>query len=167
MYKVLLTVLFGMVSLNLFAADAKNDKLPPHEYSLTLVKPDAVASNHVGDVVARFEKGGLCVAAARMTKLTKQQAESFYAVHKDRPFYPDLVTYMSSGPIVAIVLEGTDTVAKARAIMGATDPKKAAAGTIRADFGQSVQQNAVHGSDSIENAKKEIAFFFKPNEIYR
>jgi nucleoside-diphosphate kinase len=134
--------------------------------TLSIIKPDAVAANHIGEIIARFEKAGLKVAAAKMTRLSKSEAESFYAVHKERPFYKDLVAYMSSGPIFVQVLEGSDAVNKNRELMGATDPKKAAKGTIRADFGTDVQSNAVHGSDSVDNAKTEIAFFFKPSEIY-
>lgn len=143
------------------------EKITPTEYTLSLIKPDAVKANHIGDIVARFEKNGLHIAAIKMVFLTKDQAAEFYAVHKDRPFYNDLVAFMSSGPIVAIVLEGNDAVAKNREIMGATDPKKAAAGTLRADFAESVQKNAVHGSDSRDNAKKEIMFFFKPDEVLK
>lgn len=165
MMKLLFVLILGFASVNLAAEAAP--KPAPKEYTLTLIKPEALAANHVGEILARFEKGGLCVAGIKTLKLSKQQAEKFYEVHKERPFYTDLVKYMSSGPIVAVVLEGKDPVTKARAIMGATDPKKAAPGTIRADFGVSIQENAVHGSDSAENAKKEIAFFFNPSDIIR
>lgn len=136
------------------------------EKTLSIIKPDAVETNHIGEIIARFEKAGLKVVAAKMTKLSKTEAERFYAVHKDRPFYKDLVAYMTSGPIFVQVLEGEDAVAKNRDIMGATNPKNADKGTIRADFGTNIERNAVHGSDSLENAKTEIAFFFKKNEIF-
>lgn len=143
------------------------EKSVPTEYTLSLIKPDAVSANHIGEILTRFEKNGLKIAAIKMVFLTKEQAGQFYEVHKVRPFYPNLVEFMSSGPIVAIVLEGTEAVAKNRELMGATDPKKASAGTIRADFAESVTKNAVHGSDTRDNAKKEIAFFFKPTEILK
>ena len=137
------------------------------EQTLSIIKPDAVEKNHIGEIIARFEKAGLRVAALKMVQLTKEQASDFYVQHKDLPFYGNLVIFMSSGPVVAIVLEGPDAVAKNRAIMGTTDPKKAASGTLRADFAESISRNAVHGSDSLESAKKEIAFIFKPTEILR
>lgn len=169
--KLLFTILLTLVALPLMAdilPEARPvEKMLPTEYTLSLIKPDAVAANHIGEIIARFEKGGLRIAAIKMVYLNKEQAERFYEVHKERPFFADLVTFMSSGPIVAMVLEGDDAVAKNRTIMGATDPKKAASGTLRADFAQSIQKNAVHGSDSRENAKKEIAFFFKPTEVLR
>lgn len=136
------------------------------QQTLSIIKPDGVASHHIGDIIARFEKAGLKIAAIKMVHLTKEQAEQFYAVHKGKPFFNDLTTYMSSGPIVPIVLEGDNAIAKNRELMGATDPKQAAPGTIRADFAQSKSMNAVHGSDAPETAKEEIAFFFKPSEIY-
>lgn len=135
------------------------------EQTLTLVKPDAVAAQHAGDILARYEKSGLKIAALKMTKLTKEQAGAFYAVHRERPFYADLVDFMSSGPIVALVLEGPNAVQKNRELIGDTEPKKASPGTLRADFGTSKGHNAVHGSDSLDAAKTEIAFFFKPEEI--
>lgn len=137
------------------------------EQTLSIIKPDAVAANHIGEIIARFEKAGLRIGAIKMVQLTKEQAETFYAVHKERPFYADLVTFMVSGPVVIMVLEGENAVAKNREIMGATDPKKASPGTLRADFAESVQRNAVHGSDAAETAKAEIAFFFKPSDIVR
>lgn len=133
--------------------------------TLTIVKPDAVAKSVIGQIYARFESQGLKVVAARMMHLTAAQAEQFYAIHKERPFFRDLVSFMISGPVVVQVLEGEDAVARARAIMGATNPKEAAPGTIRADFADSIDANAIHGSDSIENAAQEIAFFFKPEDI--
>lgn len=171
MMKLIFTLLMSICSLGLNAEVSGQarpvEKIVPTEYTLSLIKPDAVAANHVGDIIARFEKNGLQVAALKMVFLTKEQASEFYAVHKERPFFPDLVKFMSSGPIVAIVLQGDEAVAKNRELMGATDPKKASPGTIRADFAESVTKNAVHGSDSRDNAKKEIVFFFKPTEILK
>lgn len=135
------------------------------ERTFSIVKPDAVAKNVIGEIYARFEKAGLRIVAARMLHLTREQAEGFYAVHKERPFYNDLVAFMISGPVMVQVLEGEDAIRKNREVMGATNPKEAAPGTIRADFASSVQENAVHGSDAPETAKVEIEFFFKPEEI--
>lgn len=135
------------------------------EQTLSIIKPDAVASHYIGNILARFEKSNLQIAGLKMLRLTPEKAGQFYEVHKDRPFYADLVKYMSSGPVVVIVLQGPDAVAKNRQIMGATDPSKALQGTLRADFGKSMTENAVHGSDSLENAQKEIAFFFAKDEI--
>lgn len=135
------------------------------ERTLSIIKPDAVGKNHIGAIIARFEKAGLKVIASKMLQLSQEQAQGFYAVHKERPFFKDLVTFMVTGPVVVMTLEGENAIAKNREIMGATDPKKAAPGTIRADFATSIDENAVHGSDSSENAATEIAFFFKANEI--
>jgi nucleoside-diphosphate kinase len=135
------------------------------ERTLSIVKPDGVARNLIGEVYRRFESKGLKLIAARMLKLSQEQAELFYAVHRERPFYKDLVHYMTSGPVIAQVLEGEDAVARHREIMGATDPKKAAPGTIRADLAESVQANVVHGSDAPDTAAQEIAFFFSTTEI--
>jgi nucleoside-diphosphate kinase len=135
------------------------------ERTLSIVKPDGVARNLIGEVYRRFETQGLRIVAARMLRLSQPQAELFYEVHRERPFYKDLVRYMTSGPVVAQVLEGDDAVARNREIMGATDPKKAAAGTIRADLAQSIEQNVVHGSDATDTAQREIAFFFSTTEI--
>jgi len=135
------------------------------ERTLSIIKPDAVAKNVIGKIIDRFESNGLRIAACKKIKLTKEDAAKFYEVHKERPFFNDLCEYMSSGPVVVMVLEGENAVAKNRELMGATDPKKAAPGTIRADFAESIEANAVHGSDSLENAKKEIAFFFSEREI--
>lgn len=135
------------------------------EQTLSIIKPDAVAKNHIGDIIARFEKGGLRIAAAKMVHLSKCQAEAFYGVHKDRPFFNDLVKFMISGPCLAMILEGDNAISKNRDIMGATDPKKAAPGTIRADFAESIDANAVHGSDAPETAKGEISFFFCTKDI--
>lgn len=133
--------------------------------TLSIIKPDAVGKNHIGEIIARFEKSGLKIVAAKMAHLSKEQAEGFYAVHKERPFFKDLVGFMTTGPVLIMALEGDDAVSKNRDLMGATDPKKAAPGTIRADFASSIDENAVHGSDSEENAAIEIAYFFKANEV--
>lgn len=137
------------------------------EQTLSIIKPDAVAKNKIGRVISHFEEAGLSIAAIKMVQLSKEEARSFYAVHKDRSFYPELVEFMVSGPVVVMVIEGKDAVAKNRSIMGATDPAKAAPGTIRSELAESIQKNAVHGSDSKENAKIEIGFFFEPEEIVR
>ncbi|HUO94617.1 MAG TPA: nucleoside-diphosphate kinase [Steroidobacteraceae bacterium] len=135
------------------------------ERTLSIVKPDGVQKNLIGDVYRRFEQAGLKIVAARMRHLTQREAEGFYAVHRERPFYKDLVRYMTSGPVVVQVLEGENAVAKNRDLMGATDPKKAAQGTIRADLAASIEENVVHGSDSAENAAREISFFFAETEL--
>lgn len=137
----------------------------PIEKTLSIIKPDAVAKKVIGEIISRFEKGGLQIVAAKMMRLTKNQAEAFYSVHKERPFFPALVNFMSSGPVLVQVLQGENAILRNRQIMGATNPKEAAAGTIRADFADSIDHNAVHGSDAIETAQQEIAFFFKPEEI--
>jgi len=136
------------------------------ERTLSIIKPDAVAKNVIGQIAARFEQAGLAIVAARMMWLSRQQAEGFYAVHRERPFYRDLVEFMTSGPVMIQVLEGKNAVQKNRELMGATDPAKAAKGTIRADFAQSIDANAVHGSDSPQNAATEIAYFFPADEIF-
>ena len=136
------------------------------EQTLSIIKPDAVANNHIGEILTRFEKAGLRVIAAKMMHLTEKEAKAFYAVHKERPFFADLVTFMTEGPVLVTVLEGAGAVLKNRQIMGATNPKEAAAGTIRKDFAQSIDRNAVHGSDSLENAKIEIDFFFDKKELF-
>jgi nucleoside-diphosphate kinase len=130
------------------------------ERTLSIIKPDAVAKNIIGEIYSRFEKNGLRIIAARMMQLSKAQAEGFYAVHRERPFYKDLVEFMTSGPVVVQVLEGENAINKNRELMGATNPKDAAPGTIRADFATTVDENAVHGSDGPDTAKQEIAFFF-------
>lgn len=135
------------------------------ERTLSIVKPDGVQKNLVGEVYRRFEAAGLRIVAARMLRLRQDQAEQFYAVHRERPFFPDLVKYMTSGPVVVQVLEGEDAINKNRELMGATDPKKAAAGTIRADFAASIEENVVHGSDGPATAAQEIAFFFAGADI--
>ncbi|WP_321159077.1 nucleoside-diphosphate kinase, partial [Campylobacter jejuni] len=131
----------------------------------SIIKPDAVKKGVIGKILDRFESNGLRIAAMKKVQLSKEQAENFYAVHKERPFFKDLVEFMISGPVVVSILEGEGAVLKNRDLMGATNPKEAKAGTIRADFAESIDANAVHGSDSLENAKIEIEFFFKPNEI--
>ncbi|PJQ85739.1 nucleoside-diphosphate kinase [Campylobacter jejuni subsp. jejuni] len=135
------------------------------EKTLSIIKPDAVKKGVIGKILDRFESNGLRIAAMKKVQLSKEQAENFYAVHKERPFFKDLVKFMISGPVVVSILEGEGAVLKNRDLMGATNPKEAKAGTIRADFAESIDANAVHGSDSLENAKIEIEFFFKPNEI--
>lgn len=135
------------------------------ERTLSIIKPDAVAKNVIGQIYSRFEQAGLKIVASRMTHLTEKEAGGFYAVHSARPFFKDLVSFMTSGPVVIQVLEGEDAIAKHRDIMGATNPKNAAPGTIRADFADSIDENAVHGSDSAENAAIEIAYFFRTTEL--
>lgn len=135
------------------------------ERTLSIVKPDGVEKNLIGEVYRRFEQAGLKVVAARMMQLTQSQAEGFYAVHRERPFYRDLVRYMTSGPVMVQVLEGENAVARHRDIMGATDPKKAAPGTIRADLAASIEQNVVHGSDAADTAAREIRYFFADSDI--
>ncbi len=139
----------------------------PVERTLSIIKPDAVKKNVIGKILARFEKAGLRVVAARMTQLSRDEAEGFYAVHRERPFFNDLVKFMISGPVLVQVLEGESAIAKNRDLMGATDPKKAAKGTIRADFADSIDANAVHGSDSPDTARTEIAYFFPNGGVYR
>ena len=136
------------------------------ERTFSIIKPDAVAKNAVGQILARFEGAGLKIIAARMMHLTRKQAEGFYAVHRERPFFKDLVDFMISGRVLVQVLEGENAIAKNRELMGATDPKKAAPGTIRAEFAESIDANAVHGSDGPETAQTEIAFFFPVSAIY-
>lgn len=130
------------------------------EQTLSIIKPDAVAKNVIGEIYDRFEKAGLCIVAARMEHLSREKAGEFYAVHKERPFYNDLVDFMTSGPVMVQVLEGENAIAKNREVMGATNPAEAAAGTIRADFAKTVDENAVHGSDGADTARVEIDFFF-------
>ena len=136
------------------------------ERTLSIIKPDAVAKNVIGKIYSRFETNGLKIVAARMVHLSRQDAEGFYAVHKERPFFKDLVEFMSSGPVMIQVLQGEGAIARNRDLMGATDPKKAAAGTIRADFADSIDANAVHGSDAAETAAVEIGYFFPALNVY-
>ena len=135
------------------------------ERTISIIKPDAVAKNVIGAIYSRFESAGLKIVAAKMLHLSREQAEGFYAVHRERGFFNDLVSFMISGPVMVQVLEGEDAILKNREIMGATNPKDAAPGTIRADFAVSIDENAVHGSDSAETAAQEIAYFFQPNEL--
>jgi nucleoside-diphosphate kinase len=136
------------------------------ERTLSIVKPDGVRGNLIGEVYRRFETAGLSIIAARMLHLSQREAEGFYAVHRERPFFKDLVRYMSSGPVIVQVLEGENAIARNRDLMGATDPKKAAAGTIRADLAASIEQNVVHGSDAADTAAREIAYFFSTTELH-
>lgn len=136
------------------------------ERTLSIIKPDAVTKNVIGEIYTRFEKAGLNVVAARMMHLSREQAEGFYAVHRERPFFKDLVGFMMSGPILVQVLEGEDAIRKNREVMGATNPQEAAAGTIRHDYATSIDANAAHGSDATETARDEIAFFFRDDEIF-
>ncbi|MTI12977.1 nucleoside-diphosphate kinase [Sansalvadorimonas verongulae] len=135
------------------------------ERTLSIIKPDAVAKNVVGQIYSRFEKAGLKIVAGKMLHLSQEKAEGFYAEHKERPFFKDLVAFMTSGPVVVSVLEGENAVALHRELMGATNPKEAAAGTIRADFAETIDENAVHGSDAPESAAREVAYFFEGSEI--
>ena len=136
------------------------------ERTLSIVQPDGVSGNRIGEVCRRFETAGLSIIAARMLRLSQREAEGFYAVHRERPFFKDLVRYMTSGPVVVQVLEGENAIARNRDIMGATDPKKAAPGTIRADLAQSIEQNVVHGADAPDTAAREIAYFFSTTELH-
>ncbi|MCK4864582.1 MAG: nucleoside-diphosphate kinase [Gammaproteobacteria bacterium] len=137
----------------------------PLERTISIIKPDAVARNVIGEIYSRFEKAGLKIIASKMMQLSEEKAGEFYAVHKERPFYGELVAFMTSGPVMVQILEGEDAIAKNREVMGATNPKEAAAGTIRADFAESIDENAVHGSDGSDTAKAEMAFFFSDDEI--
>lgn len=136
-----------------------------NERTLSIIKPDAVAKNVIGKIYTRFEDAGLKIVAAKMLQLSQEQAEGFYAEHKERPFFKDLVSFMTSGPVVVQVLEGENAIGKNRDLMGATNPKEAEPGTIRADFASSIDANAVHGSDSAKSAEREVAYFFQPDEI--
>jgi len=135
------------------------------EHTLSIIKPDAVSKNIIGKIYSRFEKAGLCIVAAKMVHLSQEKAEGFYAEHKERPFFTDLVAFMTSGPVMIQVLEGENAITLNRDIMGATNPKDAAAGTIRADFAESIDANAVHGSDAVASAEREVAYFFGDEEI--
>lgn len=134
--------------------------------TLSIIKPDAVKKNHIGEILSRFEKAGLIVIATKMKHLSPEEAEGFYAIHKERPFFKDLVDFMTSGPVVVSVLEGDDAIQKNRELMGATNPQEAAPGTIRADFAESIDANAVHGSDGLDTAKVEVSYFFRDNELF-
>lgn len=144
----------------------RRDTIMAIERTISIIKPDAVAKNVIGQIYSRFENNGLRIIAAKMKHLSEREAQDFYAVHKERPFFAALVEFMTSGPVMIQVLEGENAVAKNRELMGATNPKEATAGTIRADFAESIDANAVHGSDSLENAAIEIAYFFSQSEIY-
>ena len=135
------------------------------ERTISIIKPDAVAKNVIGEIYSRFEKAGLKIVASKMMQLGEEKAGEFYAVHKERPFYGELIAFMTSGPVMVQILEGEDAIAKNREVMGATNPKEAAAGTIRADFAESIDENAVHGSDGPDTAKAEMAFFFSDEEV--
>jgi len=137
-----------------------------HEYTLSIIKPDAVAKGVIGEIYRRFEEAGLKIAAAKMVQLSHAEAEAFYVVHKERPFFNDLVEFISSGPVMVQVLAGENAILKHRELMGATNPEEAAPGTIRADFADSIDQNAIHGSDAPETAPQEIRFFFEPTQIF-
>ncbi|MGL4539992.1 MAG: nucleoside-diphosphate kinase [Candidatus Rhabdochlamydia sp.] len=137
-----------------------------HEQTLSIIKPDAVSDNKIGEILSYFEKAGLEIVGIKMTRLTTEQAKAFYAIHAHRPFFQELIQFMTEGPIVAFVLEGQNAVNRTRELMGATNPKEAALGTIRRDFGASIERNAIHGSDTSENAKTEISFFFQPHAIF-
>lgn len=136
------------------------------EQTLSIIKPDAVEKNHIGEIIAIFEKAGLSIVAARMFHLSPEQGKGFYRVHEHRPFFGELVDFISSGPVLVLVLQGKNAIAKNRELMGATNPKEAAPGTVRAKYAESIGKNAVHGSDSAANAKMEISFFFKKEEIF-
>lgn len=153
-------------SSDLSISEPTSEQIVQMEHTLSIIKPDAVENNIVGEILEYLENAGLKIVASKMVRLTPEQAKSFYAVHKDKAFFPNLIAYMTSGPVILQVLEGEDAVAVNRQVMGATDPGKASPGTIRSDFGIDIERNAVHGSDSLENAKKEISFFFKSDEIY-
>lgn len=160
------TVLAAVLAFTLIGClTSDSDHTPTKEITLSIIKPDAVGDNHIGEIIARFEKNGLRVAGIKMVQLNEKEAGEFYAVHKERPFYKDLVKFMTSGPVVVMVLEGDNAIKKNRELMGATDPAKAANGTIRKDFASSLSKNAVHGSDAPETAKTEVAFFFAQDEI--
>jgi nucleoside-diphosphate kinase len=135
------------------------------EQTLSIIKPDAVGKHHIGEIITRFELAGLSIVAAKMMHLSQEQAGEFYAIHKERPFYNDLVSFMTSGPVLVMALEGENAINRNREVMGATNPAEAAAGTIRADFATSIDENAVHGSDAPETAKTEVAFFFSEAEL--
>lgn len=153
----------GFAMLSLIVGMEAIDATPT--YTLAIIKPNAVKKNHIGEIITKLEKGGLRVAALKMQRLTPDQTKKFYAEHKDRSFFGPLTTFMSSGPVVAIALEGENAVKATRDILGTTDPAKAKPGTIRADFGDSLTENAIHGSDSDESARRELAFFFRPDEL--
>lgn len=158
-------ILFLGICSILLAEPLRRENSMTVERTLSIVKPDAVGKNHIGEIIARFEKGGLNIVAAKMLQLSQEQAEGFYAVHKERPFFSDLVSFMRSGPVLVMCLEGENAIAKNREIMGATNPAEAKPGTIRSDFADTIDENAVHGSDAPETAEQEIAYFFRNEEL--
>lgn len=158
-------LLVMLMSVGLLYGDEQGASPVAKERTLSIIKPDAVGKNHIGEIIARFEANGLQVIGAKMAQLTQTEAENFYEIHRGRPFFGDLVSFMTSGPVLILVLEGPDAVKRNRDVMGATNPKEAVPGTIRADFAKTIDENAVHGSDSLENATREIAFFFAEVEI--
>lgn len=162
----LFTILAAILAFSLIGClTGDNDGRSSCEVTLSIIKPDAVSGGHIGEIISRFEKNGLRIAGMKMMQLNEKQAQDFYAEHKDRPFYSDLIEFMTSGPVIVIALAGHDVIKKNRELMGATDPKDAVEGTIRIDFGTSIGRNAVHGSDSPEAAVAELNFFFKPEEL--
>jgi nucleoside-diphosphate kinase len=165
MLKRVLAILFSLTA-SLPAIEQTAEMAPSMEQTLSIIKPEAVEKSQIGEIESYIENAGLKVVAAKLIRLTREQAMAFYAEHESRPFYNDLVAYMTSGPVLVQVLEGEDAVATHRKIMGATDPKKASPGTIRGDFGTDLQKNAVHGSDSQQSAQREISFFFQSEEIH-
>lgn len=165
MKKMIALLCMGCALLSAKEPDIQTEAVKPLQKTFSMIKPDAVESNKMGHIIARIEDEGFHVTAIKMTMLTKEEASAFYSVHKERPFFNALVDYMTSGPVVAMVVEKDNAVDGYRKLMGATDPMKAAPGTLRGDFGKSIDKNAVHGSDSLENADKEIAFFFSGEQI--
>jgi nucleoside-diphosphate kinase len=164
--RIAIALLLVMLMLvGLLSGDEQGVPPMAKERTLSIIKPDAVGKNHIGEIITRFEANGMQVIAAKMAQLTQVEAGNFYEIHRGRPFYNDLVSFMTSGPLMILVLEGEDAVKKNRDVMGATNPKEAAPGTIRADFAKTIDENAVHGSDSLENAGREIHFFFADVEI--
>jgi nucleoside-diphosphate kinase len=162
----LFSTLFCVILFQLPGVSQEKAVQPVIEQTLSIIKPDAVKANQIGSIIQMIEQAGLKIVAVKMVELSRSQAAQFYSVHQERPFYKDLVTYMSSGPVVVQVLEGPDAVQAYRNLMGATDPAQAEPNTIRSRYGENIDKNAVHGSDSVKNAKTEIRFFFKPTEIY-
>lgn len=158
---LILSALFAF-QMSLFAQSSPLPKSQDTERTLSIIKPDSVKNHHIGEIISRFEKNGLNIVDLKMVKLNREQAAQFYNEHRERPFFPELIEFMSSGPIVVMILEGKQAINKNREMMGPTDPSKAQKGTLRADFGKSTGENAVHGSDSPEAAQREIQFFFKP-----
>jgi nucleoside-diphosphate kinase len=163
MFSLFAAALFSLITLFSSSVYSEEEMI---QRTLSIIKPDAVTGHHIGEIIQRFERNQLHVVGMKMVHVNRTQAKYFYFVHRERPFYEELVDYMTSGPIVVLVLEGRDAIARNREIMGAKDPRKAAAGTLRAELGESIGQNAIHGSDSLENAEIEIEFFFQPGELF-